>query len=42
VIVQLGPLGGASAGGVTLVVWGMAYISIVGALCIAVFGRRDL
>jgi ABC-type transport system involved in multi-copper enzyme maturation permease subunit len=42
VIVQLGPLGGASAGGVTLVAWGMAYIAVVGALCIAVFGRRDL
>jgi hypothetical protein len=42
VIVQLGPLGGASAGGVTLVLWSMVYIAIVGALCIAVFGRRDL
>jgi hypothetical protein len=42
VIVQLGPLGGASAGGATLVLWSIAYIAIVGALCIAVFGRRDL
>jgi Cu-processing system permease protein len=42
VIVELGPLGGASAGGVPLVVWSMVYIAIVGALSIALFGRRDL
>lgn len=42
VVVQLGPLGGASAGGVTLVVWSVAYVAIVAGLTIAVFGRRDL
>lgn len=42
VIVQLGPLGGASPGGVTLVVWSVAYVASVGALTIALFGRRDL
>jgi Cu-processing system permease protein len=42
VIVQLGPLGGASAGGLSLVVWSVLYIAIVGALTIALFARRDL
>lgn len=42
VIVELGPLGGASAGGWALVVWSVVYIALVGALGIAVFARRDL
>jgi Cu-processing system permease protein len=42
IIVQLGPLGGASAGGVSLVLWSVLYIGIVGFLTVALFGRRDL
>lgn len=42
VIVQLGPLGGASAGGFALLAWSVVYLGIVGASCIALFSRRDL
>lgn len=42
VIVQLGPLGGAAAGGWSLVAWSVGYIALVGAVAIAVFARRDL
>lgn len=42
VVVQLGPLGGASAGGVLLVLWSLVYIALIGAATIAVFSRRDL
>lgn len=42
VIVQLGPLGGASAGGVLLVLWSLVYIGLVGVGTVAVFSRRDL
>ena len=42
VIVQLGPLGGASPGGWPLVAWSVGYILIIGVLSIALFARRDL
>ena len=42
VVVQLGPLGGAAAGGWTLVAWSVGYIALVGAIAVAVFARRDL
>lgn len=42
VIVQLGPLGGASQGGIALLVWALVYLAIVGGSCIALFARRDL
>lgn len=42
VVVQLGPLGGAAAGGWDLVAWSVGYIAVVTAAAIAVFGRRDL
>lgn len=42
VIVQLGPLGGAEAGGYKLVLWVVGYVLIVGALALWAFERRDL
>jgi ABC-type transport system involved in multi-copper enzyme maturation permease subunit len=42
VIVQLGPLGGARAGGPLLAVWAALYACLVGALALAFFARRDL
>jgi ABC-type transport system involved in multi-copper enzyme maturation permease subunit len=42
VVVRLGPLGGASAGGPLLGVWAVVYVIGVGMGCIALFGRRDL
>lgn len=42
VVVQLGPLGGAAAGGWGLAAWSVGYIALVGAVAIAVFARRDL
>jgi Cu-processing system permease protein len=42
VVVRLGPLGGATAGGPLLGIWAVVYILGVGMGCIALFGRRDL
>jgi ABC-2 type transport system permease protein len=42
VVVRLGPLGGATAGGPLLGLWTVVYIAGVGLGCIALFGRRDL
>ncbi|MFN2489365.1 MAG: ABC transporter permease [Actinomycetota bacterium] len=42
VIVQLGPLGGAQAGGPWLGAWALAYLALVGAAALAGFVRRDL
>ncbi len=41
-VLQLGPFGGAQAGGFVLVVWSAAYVAAVIALAVAAFGRRDL
>ncbi|MGH2965617.1 MAG: hypothetical protein ACRDMH_09590 [Solirubrobacterales bacterium] len=41
-VLQLGPFGGAQAGGFALVVWSAVYVGAVLALAIAAFGRRDL
>jgi ABC-type transport system involved in multi-copper enzyme maturation permease subunit len=42
VIVQLGPFGGAQAGGSLLWVWSAAYLVLVAAAARAAFARRDL
>jgi Cu-processing system permease protein len=42
VVVRLGPLGGAEAGGPGLLLWTTAYIALVGAGALYVFSRRDL
>jgi Cu-processing system permease protein len=42
IIVQLGPLGGAQAGGLLLWLWALAYVLGVGACSVAFFARRDL
>ena len=42
VIVQLGPFGGAQAGGPELWLWTLAYLVIVGIAAAAAFARRDL
>lgn len=42
VIVRLGPLGGATAGGPLLGVWVVFYIALMGAATIWLFSRRDL
>ncbi len=42
VVVQLGPLGGAAAGGWSLAAWSLGYIALVGVVAVAVFARRDL
>jgi Cu-processing system permease protein len=41
-LLRLGPFGGAEQGGVTLRLWALAYLVIVGALALAGFARRDL
>jgi ABC-type transport system involved in multi-copper enzyme maturation permease subunit len=42
VIVRLGPLGGAEAGGYKLILWVIAYTILVGAATLWAFERRDL
>lgn len=42
VIVQLGPFGGAKAGGPELWLWSLAYLVIIGAVAAWAFSRRDL
>ena len=42
VIVQLGPLGGAEAGGSRLLLWTVVYVAGVGAAALFAFSRRDL
>jgi ABC-type transport system involved in multi-copper enzyme maturation permease subunit len=42
VIVELGPFGGANAGGAGLWVWSLAYLVAVGAVAAWAFSRRDL
>lgn len=42
VIVELGPLGGAEAGGLALVGWFFIYLLGVGGLALVLFNRRDL
>lgn len=42
VIVQLGPLGGAEAGGYKLVLWLIAYVTLVGGAALWTFERKDL
>jgi hypothetical protein len=42
VIVELGPLGGAQAGGPLLWLWVIAYLVLVGLCGLAAFSRRDL
>ena len=39
---QLGPFGGAQAGGQSLPLWGLAYLAIVGTVALALFARSDL
>ena len=39
---QLGPFGGAQAGGALLPVWSLAYLALVGAVAALVFARKDL
>jgi Cu-processing system permease protein len=41
-VLQLGPFGGAQAGGLALVAWSAVYVGVVLALGITAFGRRDL
>jgi len=41
-LLRLGPFGGAEQGGVTLRLWAVAYLGIVGAFALAGFARRDL
>jgi Cu-processing system permease protein len=41
-LLRLGPFGGAEQGGVTLRLWAVAYLGIVGVLALAGFARRDL
>ncbi len=41
-VVQLGPFGGAQAGGDLLPLWALAYVAAVGVAAIAAFARRDL
>ena len=41
-LLRLGPFGGAEQGGLTLRLWAVAYLGIVGALALAGFARRDL
>jgi len=40
--INLGPFGGAEAGGAGLWLWSLAYLVVVGAIAVAAFGRRDL
>jgi len=39
---ELGPFGGSVGGGVGVVVWGVVYLVLVGAIGLAAFARRDL
>lgn len=39
---QLGPFGGAEAGGAALRLWSVAFLALVGALALGGFARRDL
>ena len=41
-LLRLGPFGGAEQGGIPLRLWAVAYLSIVAALALAGFARRDL
>ena len=41
-VLQLGPFGGAQAGGAGLTLWALAYLGVVGAVALALFARRDL
>src|SRR3712207_2078422 len=41
-VVQLGPFGGAQAGGPFLVPWAVLYVALLGVAAIAGFRRRDL
>ena len=41
-VVQLGPFGGAQAGGSFLVPWTLAYVAVIGLAAIGGFRRRDL
>ena len=41
-VVQLGPFGGAQAGGPLLVPWAVAYVALAGAVALLTFSRRDL
>ena len=41
-VVQLGPFGGAQAGGAFLVPWALAFVALIGAAAMAGFARRDL
>ncbi|HEX2050996.1 MAG TPA: hypothetical protein VHJ34_10260 [Actinomycetota bacterium] len=42
VVVRLGPLGGAEAGGAALWAWAAGYVVVVGGIALAAFARRDL
>jgi Cu-processing system permease protein len=42
IVVELGPLGGAEAGGVGLAGWSFVYVLGIGAACLTLFARRDL
>jgi Cu-processing system permease protein len=41
-VVQLGPFGGAQAGGALLVPWAFAFVALIGVAALAGFARRDL
>jgi Cu-processing system permease protein len=40
--INLGPFGGAQSGGLSLWLWSLAYLAVVGAVALAAFKRRDL
>jgi Cu-processing system permease protein len=40
--IDLGPFGGAQSGGLSLWLWSLAYLAVVGAVALAAFKRRDL
>ncbi|MDQ3645621.1 MAG: ABC transporter permease [Actinomycetota bacterium] len=42
VVVQLGPLGGAEAGGAPLIAWSLLYLALVGGATLLAFERKDL
>ena len=41
-VVQLGPFGGAQAGGSFLLPWALVYVALLGLVAVVGFGRRDL
>ena len=41
-LLQLGPFGGAYAGGALLRLWAIAYLALVGVVAVAGFARKDL